>query len=403
MLIGLPTETKPAEARVALTPAAVESLVHEGHRVLVQSAAGVGSGFADALYQRAGATLVSSAEEAWSAELVTKVKEPQPAEFGFLRPGLTLAAYLHLAAEPALARALLERGVDSFGYETVQTPDGKLPLLAPMSEIAGRMSAQVAAHYLERPSGGAGVLMGGAPGVHPARVLVVGVGVVGFEAARVAVGMGAQVTVADRNLDRLREVEHLLIGRLTTLASNPGNLREAVAETDALIGAVLIPGARTPRVITQRMVASMRPGSVIVDVAIDQGGCVATSHPTSHAQPTYVAHGVLHYCVTNMPGAVPRTATFALSNAILPYLATIAHDGLRAAAAKPAIQSGLNTLGGRIVHPAVAAALGGAGGGFEAQEALPLSAVSPADGYSADISRPTVASAKVSGGAPSGR
>ncbi len=358
MLIGVPAETKPAESRVGLTPAAVESLVHEGHRVRVQVGAGLSSGFPDGLYERAGATLVPSAAEAWAADLVVKVKEPQPAEYQYFRPGLTLAAYLHLAAVPALALALLERRVDAFGYETVQTPEGKLPLLAPMSEIAGRMAAQVVAHYLEKPSGGIGMLLGGAPGVPPARVLIVGVGVVGFEAARVALGMGAQVTVSDRNLDRLREVEHLLSGRFATLASNPGNLRAAVAESDAVIGAVLIPGARAPRVVTEAMVASMRPGSVVVDVAIDQGGCIETSRPTTHEAPTYLVHGVVHYCVTNMPGAVPHTATVALSNATLPYIAAIANQGLRAAAAaNPTLRGGVNILDGRVVHPAVASAL----------------------------------------------
>ena len=363
MLIGLPTETKPAEARVGLTPAAVDSLIHEGHRVLVQAGAGVKSGFPDAHYLRVGAAIVPDAADAWGAELVVKVKEPQPAEFGYLRRGLTLATYLHLAAEPVLTRVLLERGVESFGYETVQTADGKLPLLAPMSEIAGRMAAQVAAHYLETPHGGAGVLLGGAPGVPPGRVLVIGVGVVGFEAARVALGMGAQVTVADRNLDRLREVEHLLSGRFSTLASNPGNLRHAVAESDAVVGAVLIPGARAPRVVSRGMIAQMRPGSVVVDVAIDQGGCIETSRPTSHAEPTYVCEGVVHYCVTNMPGAVPHTSTVALSNATLPYLLAIAHAGLRAAAeANAALKAGMNTIGGSIAHPAVAAAYAAASG-----------------------------------------
>ncbi len=354
MLIGLPGETKIAEARVALTPAAVETLVHEGHGVLVQHDAGVRSGFPDSLYQRAGATVVATAAEAWAAELVVKVKEPQPGEFELFRPGLVLATYLHRAAEPELTQALLEREVDTFAYETVQTEEGKLPLLAPMSEIAGRMAAQVAAHFLEMPSGGAGKLFGGAPGVPPSKVLVVGVGVVGYEAAHVALGMGAEVTLADRNLDRLRDVEHLLEGRFVTLASNPATLRAAVEESDVVVGAVLIPGARAPRVISERMIASMRPGSVVVDVAIDQGGCMETSRPTSHSDPVFVRHGVVHYCVTNMPGAVPHTSTVALSNATLPYLVLIARDGLEAAAQRdPTLAAGLNTVRGRIAHPAV--------------------------------------------------
>jgi len=343
MRVGVPTETKTAEARVALTPDGVRELRQHGHAVTVQSGAGEGSAISDAQYRAAGAVIVD-AEEAWAADLVVKVKEPQPAEYRYLRADLVLFTYLHLAAYPDVAKALLAAGTTALAYETVQLADGSLPLLAPMSEVAGRMATQVGAHYLESPHGGRGVLLGGVPGVRPARVVVLGAGNVGWNAAWIAQGMQAEVLLLDRNLDRLRWVDQIHQGRITTLASNRGAIERAVE--------------RAPQVVTEEMVASMQPASVIVDVAVDQGGCVATTHETTHAEPVYTWRGVLHYAVGNMPGAVPHTSTYALTNATLPYIAEVAGAGVAAAAARdPALCGGVNAVAGRLTNRAVAEAL----------------------------------------------
>ncbi len=360
MRVGVPKETKTAEARVALTPDGVRELRHHGHEVVVESSAGVGSALADAQYTAAGARIVT-ADEAWAADLVVKVKEPQPSEYHHLRAGLVLFTYLHLAAYPAVARALLDAGTTALAYETVQLADGSLPLLAPMSEVAGRMATQVGAHYLESPQGGKGMLLGGAPGVRPARVVVLGAGNVGWNAAWIAQGMQAEVLLLDRNIDRLRWVDQIHQGRIVTLASNRGAVERAVAGADLLIGAVLVAGGRAPQLVTEDMVASMRPGSVIVDVAVDQGGSIETTHETSHADPVYTCHDVIHYAVGNMPGAVPHTSTYALTNATLPYIASVASLGVAgAASADPALRAGVTTVAGRVTNAAVASALGGA-------------------------------------------
>jgi alanine dehydrogenase len=358
VIVGVPAEVKDSERRVAITPDGVRELVGHGHRVLVQQGAGVGSSITDAELGAAGAELVP-VEEAWGAELVVKVKEPQPEELRFLRPDLVLFTYLHLAAEPDVAAALVESGATGLAYETVQLTDGSLPLLAPMSEVAGRMATQVGAHWLEAENGGRGVLLGGAPGVRPARVVVIGAGNVGWNSAWIAAGMEAEVLLLDRNLDRLRWVDQIHKGRIMTLASNRGTVERAVAEADLVVGAVLVAGGRAPTVVTEEMVRSMRPGSVIVDVAVDQGGCVATTHETTHSDPVYEVGGVLHYAVGNIPGAVPNTSTYALTNATLPYVAAVADLGVRGAvAADPALASGVNTVGGAITNAAVAEALG---------------------------------------------
>lgn len=357
MIVGVPKEIKDNEYRVALTPFGAEALVRAGHRVLVQAGAGEGSGFSDDEYRRAGAEVVADAAEAWAAELVVKVKEPQPAEYQYLREGLILFAFLHLAAAPELARQLVERGVTAIAYETVRLPDGSLPLLAPMSAIAGRMAPQIAAQYLTRVYGGRGKLLAGVPGVAPARVVVLGAGTVGTNATRIALGMGAQVTLLDRNLERLRRLDLALGGRAVTMASSPAAIAEAVRHADAVIGAVLVPGGRAPILVTEAMVAAMQPGAVIIDVAVDQGGCVETIRPTTHSDPVYTVHGVLHYGVTNMPAAVPRTATMALCDATLPYVLRLAeHEG--DIFADEALELGVNTYQGVIIHAAVAAALG---------------------------------------------
>ncbi|HEX3540717.1 MAG TPA: alanine dehydrogenase [Acidimicrobiales bacterium] len=358
MIVGVPAEVKTAENRVAMTPDGVRELTAHGHTVLVERGAGEGSSIADADFHRAGAELVAGAAEAWSAELVVKVKEPQPEEFAFLRPDLVLFTYLHLAAYPDVAKALLAAGTTSLAYETVQLPDGSLPLLAPMSEVAGRMATQVGAHYLERTNGGRGVLLGGAPGVRPARVVVLGAGNVGWNAAWIAQGMEAEVLLLDKSIDRLRWVDQIHRGRIMTLASNRGAIERAVARADLVIGAVLVAGGRAPVVVTEDMVAAMKPGSVIVDVAVDQGGCVATTHETTHTDPVYFRHGVLHYAVGNMPGAVPHTSTYALTNATLPYIVEVANQGPVAAASDPSLRGGLTTVSGRVTNDAVGEALG---------------------------------------------
>lgn len=360
MLVGVPKEVKDHEFRVAATPAGVREYVRRGHRVVVQRAAGEGSGFRDAEYAGVGAEVVETAEEVFArADMILKVKEPVPAEFDLLRPGQLLFTYLHLAADEPLTRALIHRGVQAVAYETVQLENGQLPLLTPMSEVAGRMSVQVGAHHLEKAHGGNGTLLGGIPGVPGAQVVVIGGGVVGVNAAQIALGMGANVAIVDKSLDRLRQLETILHGRVNTLASNTENVAVAVAGADLVIGAVLLPGAKAPMIVSEEMVASMRTGSVVVDVAIDQGGCIATARPTTHSAPTYSEHGVVHYCVTNMPGAVPRTSTIGLSNATLPYGILLADLGLEGAVVHdPELARGVNVLNGRVTHPGVADAFG---------------------------------------------
>ncbi|MDP9364775.1 MAG: alanine dehydrogenase [Chloroflexota bacterium] len=360
MIVGVPKEVKDSENRVAVTPGGAGEYVARGHRVVVERGAGIGSGFRDDEYARAGAELVDRAPAVFAqAEMVTKVKEPVPEEYDLLRPGQILFTYLHLAADEALTRALLRNQVRAVAYETVQLDNGILPLLTPMSEVAGRMSIQVGAHYLEATHGGAGLLLGGVPGVPGANVVVVGGGVVGTNAAQMALGMGANVTIVDRSIERLRYLDQILHGRVHTLASNKQNLAAAVKDADLVIGAVLIAGAKAPKLVTAGMVATMRNGSVVVDVAIDQGGCIETARPTSHTDPIFVVDGVIHYCVTNMPGAVPRTSTFALANATLPYGLELADFGLEAALSRdPTLAKGLNAFDGRLTHGAVAASFG---------------------------------------------
>ncbi|QOR84277.1 alanine dehydrogenase [Geobacillus stearothermophilus] len=360
MIIGVPKEIKNNENRVAITPAGVLSFVQAGHTVLVEKDAGAGSGFANEDYVRAGAQVVEQAEDVWAqADMVMKVKEPLPSEYRFFRPGLVLFTYLHLAADPELTRALKESGVIAIAYETVQV-GRTLPLLTPMSEVAGRMAAQIGAQFLEKPYGGKGILLGGVPGVARGKVVIIGGGVVGTNAAKVAVGLGADVTIIDLNADRLRELDDIFGNQITTLMSNPMNIAEAVAEADLVIGAVLIPGARAPKLVTEDMVKAMKPGSVIVDVAIDQGGIVETSdHVTTHDDPTYVKHGVVHYAVANMPGAVPRTSTIALTNVTIPYALQIANKGvMQAITDNPALELGVNVANGEITYEAVARDLG---------------------------------------------
>jgi alanine dehydrogenase len=358
MIVGVPAETKEGEHRVALTPDGVREHTAGGHQVVVQAGAGADSSLPDAEYAAAGAT-IATADDAWGAELVVKVKEPQPAELAYLRPDLVLFTYLHLAAEPEVARALLDRKTTSLAYETVQVDGGGLPLLAPMSEVAGRMATQIGAHFLERDGGGRGVLLGGAPGVRPARVVVIGAGNVGWNSAWIAQGMEAEVLLLDRSIDRLRFVDQIHKGRIMTLASNRGAVERAVADADLVIGAVLVAGGRAPVVVTEDMVRGMKQGAVIVDIAIDQGGCVETIRETTHADPVYELHGVLHYGVGNVPAAVPHTSTYALTNATLPYIAAVAgHGPLAAAGRDPALAAGVNTAGGHVTNPAVAEALG---------------------------------------------
>ncbi len=360
MIIGIPKEIKDNEYRVSLTPAGAHMLAQAGHRVLIETGAGESSGFPDGEYIAAGAETVPSHADAFEqAEMVMKVKEPLPQEYDFLRENLLLFTYLHLAAEKELTHALMESGTTAIAYETVQLPGGSLPLLTPMSEVAGRMSIQVAARYLEKTSGGRGKLLGGVPGVLPADVVIIGGGTVGINAAQMALGMGASVLILDINTDRLRYLSEVLHGNLLTLASNPLNVAEAVKRADVVIGAVLLPGAKAPCLVTREMISTMKPGSVIVDVAVDQGGCIETTRPTSHSDPIFVVDGVIHYCVTNMPGAVPRTSTYALSNATLPYAVKLANKGFTDAVKEdPALAKGVNVHRGYITYPAVAASFG---------------------------------------------
>ena len=352
MRIGIPKEIKTLENRVAMTPGGVLTLVKRGHEVIVEKGAGLGSGLLDEEYYAAGATL-STAAEAWGADMVIKVKEPLPEEFGYLRSDLLLFTYLHLAAAEELTRALLEAGTTGVAYETVQLPGGSLPLLTPMSEVAGRMATQEGAKYLEKPQGGRGVLLGGVPGVPPGNVVILGGGVVGTNAAKMAVGLGARVTLLDVNHSRLQYLDDVFHGRIETLTSTEPNIREVVKTADLLIGGVLIPGAKAPSLVTRNMLGTMQEGAVIVDVAVDQGGCVETIRPTTHAEPTYVVDGVVHYGVANMPGAVPRTSTFALVNQTLPYALRLAAKGLDALREDPCLALGLNTYGNELTCPAV--------------------------------------------------
>ena len=354
MLIGLPKEIKDNENRVGMTPAVVSSLTQQGHRVLVQSGAGFGSALSDEEYQAVGAEIVATAQEAWAAQMVVKVKEPIAAEYGYLRDDLILFTCLHLASDKPLIEALIKSGTTGIAYETVQTSNGQLPLLIPMSEVAGRMATQVGATCLQKNHGGRGVLMGGVTGVAPANVVILGGGIVGTNAARIAVGMGAQVTVLDVSHERLKYLDDIYRGQLQTRTSNEFNIKEAVYQADLVIGAVLITGGRAPHLITRDMLPNMRKGAVIVDVAVDQGGCIETTHATTHSNPTYEIDGIVHYCVANMPGAVPRTSTFALNNATAPYTLQIANQGLDAVRNNPALQHGLNTHRGLLTYEAVA-------------------------------------------------
>ncbi len=356
MIIGVPKELKDHESRVGVTPAAVKPLTESGHTVLVETQAGAESGFDDAEYQDAGAEIVGDAGNVWGkSDMVVKVKEPVEKEYVFFREGLVLFTYLHLAPVPELTNKLLESKVIGIAYETVRDRQNTLPLLTPMSEVAGRMSVQVGATYLEKERGGRGILLGGVPGVPPAHVTIIGGGVVGTNAAKIALGFGAKVTLVDMNLNRLREIDDIFGGRVYTLASNSYNVAQATKEADLVIGGVLIPGATAPKIVTRAMVSQMKKGAVIVDVAIDQGGCVETARPTSHSNPSYVVDGVVHYCVTNMPGAVPHTSTLALTNATFPYLMRLAKLGARDALRQDTgLAEGLNTWMGKLTHRGVA-------------------------------------------------
>ncbi|MEX0851102.1 MAG: alanine dehydrogenase [Gaiellaceae bacterium] len=357
MRIGVAKEIKPQEYRVALTPAGARELVQRGHAVLVESGAGAGSAFSDAVYERAGATIVA-VDDVWGrSELLLKVKEPIVSEYPLLREGLTLFTYLHIAADEPLTRALVDSGITAIAYETVETDQGALPLLAPMSEIAGRLAPQAGAHYLERPRGGRGILLGAVAGVAPGRVVVIGGGMVGYNAAVIAIGLGAQVTILERSVERMRYLEQILSGRVSLLMSSSLQIEESIKDADLVIGAVLIPGAVAPKLITGDMLGAMKDASVLVDVAIDQGGCAETSRPTTHDDPVYTVEGVIHYCVANMPGAVPITSTRALTNVTLPYVEELADFGVLGAIRRdPELARGVNVVGGRITYQAVAEA-----------------------------------------------
>jgi alanine dehydrogenase len=360
MIVGIPKEIKDNENRVAITPAGVQALKAAGHTVLIETQAGSGSGFEDTAYEQAGAEIVGQAADVWArADMIMKVKEPLASEYKYFRDGLLLFTYLHLAPEPELTRALLDSGVTAIAYETVQLDDRSLPLLSPMSEVAGRMSVQIGAQFLEKPYGGKGVLLGGVPGVLPAEVVIIGGGIVGTNAAKMAVGAGANVTILDTNVNRLRYLDDIFGGRVRTVMSNRYHIAEAVRKADLLIGAVLIPGARAPKLVTEDMVKEMSKGSVIVDVAIDQGGSVETiDHITTHSNPTYVKHGVVHYAVANIPGAVPRTSTLALTNATLPFALRLASQGaIEAVRTDRALARGVNTMRGKLTYEAVAKSL----------------------------------------------
>jgi len=373
MIVGVPREVMEAEYRVAMTPVGTRELTDDGHTVLVERDAGAGSSIPDVAFERAGAELVRSAEDVWErADLVLKVKEPQPSEFAFMRAGQMLFTYLHLAAHRDVTEALRDQRTTAIAYETVESPDGRLPLLAPMSEIAGRMAPHVSAHFLERAAGGRGILLSGVSGVHPARVCVIGAGMAGMNAAWIAQGMEAEVVLIDKNVERLRYVDHIHKGRILTLASASLIIEEQVALADVVIGAVLVTGALAPKLISAQMVAGMKPGAVFVDISIDQGGCSETSRVTTHTHPTYVTHGVVHYCVGNMPGAVPHTSTYALTNATLPYAVALAREGFEGAIRDdPMLAKGVNVHEGRVTNKPVAEAHG--------LDHTPLAALVPAE------------------------
>ncbi len=360
MIVGVPREIKADEYRVAMLAVGAEELTSAGHQVLIEAGAGQGSGIVDSLYAAVGATIVGSAEEIWaSADMIVKVKEPQPSEWALLRPDQVVFTYFHFAADEALTRAIIDSGITAIAYETLRDPRGGLPLLTPMSEVAGRMSIQEGARFLERPQEGRGILLAGVPGVAPADVAILGGGVVGSNAAKVAAGLGANVRILDVNLDRLRYLDDIMPPNVTTLYSDRHTIRDSIERADLVIGAVLITGARAPRLVRRQDLGMMKTGSVIVDVAIDQGGCIETSRPTTHLQPTYVVDGVVHYCVTNMPGAVGRTSTYALCNVTLPYVLQLVKNGWRVlAATDPGVAEGVNIDRGRITNKAVAATFG---------------------------------------------
>ena len=360
MIVGLPKEIKDNEYRVGLTPAGVRALSDAGHKVIVEKSAGEGSGFDDALYQRAGGQILDAADDIWAqAEMIVKVKEPIEPEYHRMREGQLLFTYLHLAPDARLTGELLKRKVTGIAYETITDRRGGLPLLTPMSEVAGRMAIQVGAHYLEKMSGGAGILLGGVPGVPAARVVIIGGGVVGTNAAKIAVGMGAHVTIIDNNLDRLRELDDIFLSKISTLASSAYMINDAISQADLIVGAVLVPGASAPKLVTRSMLKDVPNGAVIVDVAVDQGGCIETTHATTHSNPTYYVEGVLHYCVANMPGAVPRTSTFALTNATLPYALKLANKGfLKAVQTDEGLKNGVNTYAGQCTFEGVSVSQG---------------------------------------------
>ncbi|RMF07371.1 MAG: alanine dehydrogenase [Candidatus Neomarinimicrobiota bacterium] len=360
MIVGVPKEIKNNESRVALTPHGAEELIHDGHTVLVETHAGLLSGYPDEMYVQAGCQVVASAREVFDqSELIVKVKEPQPVEIDMIRSDHTLFTYFHFAASESLTKAYLETGATAVAYETITADNGTLPLLVPMSEVAGRMAVQEGAKYLEKAQGGRGILLGGVPGVEPAVVTIIGGGVVGTNAAHIASGLGAHVYILDNNLARLRYLDEIMPKNVTTVFSNPHNISNLLTKTDLLIGAVLIPGSKAPHLVTREMLKLMRPGSVIVDVAVDQGGCVETCHPTTHENPTFEVEGIIHYCVANMPGAVPFTSTIALTNATSPYLAKLANQGVvPALKTDPHLRNGLNTYQGKVTHQGVAEAFG---------------------------------------------
>jgi alanine dehydrogenase len=356
MKIGLPKEIKDNEYRVGLTPAGVQAFTDAGHKVFVEKKAGEGSGFANELYEKAGATMLETADDVWGeGDMIVKVKEPIAPEYPRMRENQLLFTYLHLAPEPELTKQLMERKVSGVAYETITDARGTLPLLTPMSEVAGRMSVQVGATYLEKMNGGRGILLGGVPGVTAGRVVIIGGGVVGTEAAKMAIGLGAHVTIIDRNLDRLRQLDDIFLSKVQTLASSRYAIEEAISHADLIIGAVLVVGAAAPKLVTREMLKLIPNGAVLVDVAVDQGGCFETTHATTHSNPTYYEEGVLHYCVANMPGAVPRTSTFALTNATLPYALDLANKGFeRAIREDKGLLEGVNTFGGKLTYEAVA-------------------------------------------------
>jgi alanine dehydrogenase len=360
VIVGLPKEIKDNEYRVGLTPAGVRALTDAGHKVIVEKSAGDGSGFDDTLYQKAGGEILGTADDVWGkAEMIVKVKEPIAPEYPRMRDGQLLFTYLHLAPDHKLTQELLQRKVTGIAYETITDRRGGLPLLTPMSEVAGRMAIQVGAHYLEKMAGGRGILLGGVPGVPAAKVVIIGGGVVGTNAAKIAVGMGANVTIIDNNLDRLRELDDIFLTKISTLASSAYMIHDAISTADLIVGAVLVPGASAPKLVTRSMLKDVPNGAVIVDVAVDQGGCIETTHPTTHSNPTYYVEGVLHYCVANMPGAVPRTSTFALTNATLPYAVKLANLGfLDAIRSDGNLKEGVNTYAGHCTYQAVAEAQG---------------------------------------------